>query len=70
MVCRTRIPARRKNGRDKEDEESRMSKFLTSLLVLGLVAGMSACAPAPEQEEVIIIDPEPIEPEGSYTKYD
>ncbi|MFO7919493.1 MAG: hypothetical protein R6U99_01525 [Nioella sp.] len=47
-----------------------MSKFLTSLLVLGLVAGVSACAPAPEQEEVIIIDPEPIEPEGSYTKYD
>ena len=47
-----------------------MSKFLKPLLVLGLVAGVSACAPAPEPEEVIIIDPEPIEPERSYNKYD
>ena len=34
-----------------------MSKFLKALLALGLVAGVSACAPAPEPEEIIIIEP-------------
>jgi len=69
MPCRTRTPARRKNRRDKENQESRMSKFLMPLLVLGLVAGVSACAPAPEPEEIIIIDPDPIVPEQTYNKY-
>lgn len=47
-----------------------MPNFLKALLVLGLVAGVSACAPAPEPEEIIIIDPAPIEPERTYNKYD
>lgn len=46
-----------------------MSRFLMPLLVLGLVAGVSACAPAPEPEEIIIIDPAPIVPEQTYNKY-
>jgi len=48
-----------------------MSKFLMAMLALGLVAGVSACAPAPEQEEIIIIDPEPIRAEPVFSnKYD
>lgn len=48
-----------------------MSNFLKALLALGLVAGVSACAPAPEPEEIIIIDPEPIQAEPVYSnKYD
>lgn len=48
-----------------------MSRFLMALLALGLVAGVSACAPAPEPEEIIIIDPEPIQAEPVYSnKYD
>jgi hypothetical protein len=48
-----------------------MSKVLMAVLALGLVAGVSACAPAPEPEEIIIIDPEPIQAEPVFSnKYE
>jgi osmotically inducible lipoprotein OsmB len=38
-----------------------MSRIIQALLALGLVAGVAACAsPAPEQEEIIFIEPAPI----------
>ncbi len=47
-----------------------MSRYIKSLLVLGLVAGVAACAaPAPEQEEIIFIEPAPIVEEPVYNKY-
>lgn len=47
-----------------------MSRYIKSLLALGLVAGVAACASAPEQEEIIFIDPAPIIEEPSSNKYD
>ena len=47
-----------------------MARFIKSLLALGLVAGVAACAsPAPEQEEIIFIDPAPIVAEPVSQKY-
>jgi len=48
-----------------------MSRFIKPLLVLGLVAGVAACAnTAPEQEEIIYIEPAPIVHEPVSNKYD
>ena len=44
-----------------------MSKFLTALAALGLLTGLSACAAPPQQEEIIIIDPEPIQAEPVFS---
>ncbi|MCR9068449.1 MAG: hypothetical protein NXH79_06350 [Rhodobacteraceae bacterium] len=47
-----------------------MSRYIKSLLVVGLVAGLAACAaPVPEQEEIIFVDPAPIHEEPVYNKY-
>ncbi len=47
-----------------------MSRFIQALLALGLVAGVAACAaPAPEQGEIIFIDPEPISHDPVSSKY-
>ncbi len=46
-----------------------MSNRIKALLALGLVVGISACASAPEPEEIIIIDPAPIVEEPVYDKY-
>ena len=42
-----------------------MSKSLKLLTLAGLVAAAAACAP--RQEEVIIVEPEPISTEPTYT---
>ncbi|WP_169829058.1 MULTISPECIES: hypothetical protein [Nioella] len=48
-----------------------MSNRIKALLALGLLVGAAACAPAPEPEEIIIIDPAPIQAEPVYSnKYD
>jgi hypothetical protein len=47
-------------------QEKRMSKYIKSMLALGLVAGLAACAKAPE-EEYVVVEPEPISMEPSYT---
>jgi hypothetical protein len=47
-----------------------MSYCIRTLLALGLVAGVAACAsPASEQEEIIFIDPAPIVEEPVSQKY-
>jgi len=47
-----------------------MSRYIKSLLALGLVAGVAACgSPAPEQEEIIFIEPAPIVAEPVSQKY-
>ncbi len=46
-----------------------MSNRIKALLALGLIVGVSACASAPPQEEIIIIDPAPITVEPAYNKY-
>jgi len=43
-----------------------MSNSIKALLALGLVATVAACAPAP-QEEVVIIEPAPISTEPTHT---
>ena len=43
-----------------------MSKSIKSILALGLVALVAACA-APAEDEFIIVDPEPISTEPVYT---
>ncbi|MBS0125194.1 hypothetical protein [Thetidibacter halocola] len=43
-----------------------MSKSIKLLAMLGLVAGVAACA-QPKEEEFIVIDPEPISAEPVYT---
>ena len=43
-----------------------MSKTLKSILALGLVAGLSACGQQ-QQEEFVVVDPEPISVEPAYT---
>ena len=46
-----------------------MSNRIKAVLALGLVAGVAACASAPEPEEIIIIEPAPIVAEPVYNKY-
>jgi len=47
-----------------------MSRFIKALLAMGLVAGVAACAaPAPEQEEIIFIEPAPITHDPVSDKY-
>jgi len=47
-----------------------MSRIIKALLALGLVAGVAACAaPAPEQEEIIFIEPAPITHDPVSNKY-
>lgn len=44
-----------------------MSKTIKSILALGLVAGISACSQQQQQEEFVVVDPEPISVEPVYT---
>lgn len=46
-----------------------MSNRIKALLALGLLVGAAACAPAPQPEEIIIIEPVPIVAEPVYNKY-
>ncbi len=47
-----------------------MSKAIKALLAACLLAGVAGCAaPAPEQEEIIFIEPAPIVQEPVYNKY-
>lgn len=50
---------------DHNGQENRMSQSITFLAALGLLAVVAACAP--QQEEVIIVEPEPISVEPAYT---
>lgn len=43
-----------------------MSKYIKSMLALGLVVATAACARAPE-EEYVVVEPEPISVEPVYT---
>lgn len=47
-----------------------MSKTIKSLVALGLVAGVAACAQPQQEEEFVVVEPEPIttepEPTGKY----
>lgn len=43
-----------------------MSKSIKSMLALGLVATVAACA-QPPQEEYVVVEPEPISVEPTYT---
>lgn len=47
-----------------------MSTRIKALLALGTLAVVAACTPAPEQEEIIIVEPAPIVDEPVYNKYD
>jgi hypothetical protein len=42
-----------------------MSKSITMLAAFGIVAALSACAP--KQEEYVVVEPEPISVEPTYT---
>jgi hypothetical protein len=44
-----------------------MSKSIKLLAMLGLVAGVAACGGNQQQEEFIVVDPEPISVEPVYT---
>ncbi|WP_425040841.1 hypothetical protein [Primorskyibacter sp. S187A] len=44
-----------------------MSKSLKLLAMAGLVVAVSACARESQQEEFIVVDPEPISTEPVYT---
>ena len=46
-----------------------MSTSIKALLAVGLFASLAACAQAPEQEEIIIVEPAPIVQEPVYNKY-
>ncbi|PWK60986.1 hypothetical protein [Roseicyclus mahoneyensis] len=47
-----------------------MSRFIQTLLALGLVAGVAACgSSAPVQEEIIFIEPAPITHDRVSNKY-
>jgi hypothetical protein len=47
-----------------------MSRTIKALLAMALVAGVAACAaPAPEQEEIIFIEPAPITHDPVSNKY-
>ncbi|WP_204355223.1 hypothetical protein [Roseovarius amoyensis] len=44
-----------------------MSKTVTSILALGLVAMVTACGQQQQQEEFVVVEPEPISVEPVYT---
>ena len=44
-----------------------MSNAIKSILALGLVAGLAACGQQQQEEEFVIVDPEPISVEPVYT---
>jgi len=44
-----------------------MSKTVTSILALGLVAMVAACGQQQQQEEFVVVEPEPISVEPAYT---
>ncbi|MCZ7675354.1 MAG: hypothetical protein M5U35_05055 [Roseovarius sp.] len=44
-----------------------MSKTVTSILALGLVAMVAACGQQQQQEEFVVVEPEPISVEPVYT---
>ena len=44
-----------------------MSKSIKLLAMLGLVAGLSACGGGSQEEEFVMVDPEPISQEPTYT---
>lgn len=47
-----------------------MARFIQALLALGIVAGVAACgSSAPEQEEIIFIEPAPITHDTVSNKY-
>lgn len=46
-----------------------MSRFIQAALVFGLVASVAACARAPEQQDIIFIDPAPITHDTVSAKY-
>lgn len=45
-----------------------MSQSIKALLAVAVLAGLAACS-APQQEEIIIVEPAPIEEEPVYNKY-
>ncbi len=44
-----------------------MSKTVTSIFALGLVAMVAACGQQQQQEEFVVVEPEPISVEPVYT---
>ncbi|SFP16957.1 hypothetical protein [Tranquillimonas alkanivorans] len=44
-----------------------MSKSIKAVMALGLVAFVAACAPA--EEEVVYVEPAPVQAEPVYNKY-
>ena len=50
----------------KKRQETGMSKSIKSILAVGLVAMVAACASAPA-EEFVVVEPEPISMEPVYT---
>jgi hypothetical protein len=46
-----------------------MSRFIQAVLALGIVASVAACAKAPQQEEIIFIEPAPISHDPVSNKY-
>ncbi|MEQ9260634.1 MAG: hypothetical protein RIG84_16230 [Roseovarius sp.] len=44
-----------------------MSKTIKSILALGLVVGIAACGQQQQEEEFVVVDPEPISIEPTYT---
>lgn len=45
-----------------------MSKSVKIIMAMGLVAFVGACA-GQQEEEVVIVEPEPIEAEPTFSKY-
>ena len=44
-----------------------MSKTIKSILVLGFVGVVAACGQQQQQEEFVVVEPEPISVEPAYT---
>ena len=44
-----------------------MSKYITFLAMLGVVAAVSACARKAPEEDYVVVEPEPISVEPVYT---
>lgn len=44
-----------------------MSNLIKLAAVFGVVAAISACAPKPVEEEIVVVQPEPISVEPTYT---
>lgn len=44
-----------------------MSKAIKSVLALGLVAFVAACAQQEKEQEYVVVDPKPISTEPTYT---